>query len=63
MQIVYVDVVRMNDNVDDIVNSDADNDIIESHLTTEGTIRYTHAHKQTRSFFTLPNLFTLQYQI
>ena len=39
----------MNDNVDDIVTSDADNDIIESHLTTEGTIRYTHAHKQLTS--------------
>ena len=40
MQIVDVDVVRMNANIDDIVTSDADNDIIESHLTTNGTIRY-----------------------
>ena len=56
MQIVDLDVDRINDNLDDIVTSDADNDIIESHLTTEGTIRYKHAQKQeqTRSFFNLP---------
>ena len=57
MQIVDVDVVRMNANIDDIVTSDADNDIIESHLTTEGTIRYTHAQTQSTSisFYNSPN--------
>ena len=49
MDKINVDVVRMNANIDDVVHSDADNDIIESHLTTEGTIRYTQALKQSTS--------------